>query len=365
MKLFLYPVSMLYGLVVFVRNLLFDYKFLKSHEFDIPIISIGNITVGGTGKTPHTEYLVGLLEKEFKIATLSRGYKRKTSGFVLANASTTATEIGDEPMQIKSKFPQVQVAVAEKRVVGIQHLLKQPKEQKPDAILLDDAFQHRYVKPGINILLIDYNRPISEDTLLPYGRLRESDKAINRANMIIITKCPSQIKPIERRIIAKQIDLRPYQKLFFTTIDYGHLTPAFNKFTNHSNFYIEKSFSVLLVTGIANPFLLKKHLTPFARSIDEIHYPDHYTFKNSDIKNIQKQYEKMAGSKKIIITTEKDVMRLREMSCIDDELKRHIFYIPLKIKFLDNEGKEFDRKIVNYVRENKSNFELHSRKNKV
>lgn len=364
-KIFLYPASLIYGFVVFVRNLMFDYKILKSTEFDIPIVSIGNITVGGTGKTPHTEYLIRLLKGEFKIATLSRGYKRKTSGYILADDRTTASDIGDEPMQLKSKFDDIQVAVAEKRVVGIERLLALPKEEKPDAILLDDAFQHRYVKPGINILLIDYSRPISEDYLMPLGRLRESDSNIKRSNIIIITKCPAQIKPIERRIIAKQIDLRPYQALFFTAIDYGQLTPAFGKFINYSSFYIEKSFSILLVTGIANPFLLKKHLDQFAKNVEEVHYPDHHTFSKGDIKNIAQKFEEMNGSKKIIVTTEKDVMRLREMSNIDDELKRRIFYIPLKIKFLDNEGKEFDRKIKNYVRENKSNFELHSRNNKV
>ncbi|TKG92474.1 tetraacyldisaccharide 4'-kinase [Puteibacter caeruleilacunae] len=364
-KMFLYPISWIFGTVTYFRNKLFDYKILKSKEFDLPVISIGNITVGGTGKTPHTEYLIDLLKEEFKVATLSRGYKRKTKGFVLAGNHSKSTSIGDEPLQIKTKFPDIQVAVDEKRVRGIQNLLKFKKDIKPDVILLDDAFQHRYVKPGLNILLIDYNRPISEDKLLPAGSLRESSQGINRANIVIMTKCPEKIQPIQRRIISKEINLRPYQNLFFTTLEYGKLQPAFQGNAKQIDaFYTEQAYSVLLVTGIANPKPIRDYITPFAKRIEEISYPDHHHFTQKDMTNIAQKLDTMDGSRKIIITTEKDVMRIRDME-VDGAISSSLFYLPIRIKFLDSEGKQFDKKILNYVRENKSNFELHTRTNKL
>lgn len=219
LKIILWPLSVLYGIGVSIRNRLFNLGILKTQEFDIPIICVGNITVGGTGKTPHTESLINELKNDYRVACLSRGYKRKTSGFVLATANSTANDIGDEPMQIKAKFPEITVAVDANRVRGIKKLMQLP--EKPEVIILDDGFQHRYVKADINIMLIDYNRPIYEDHLLPLGRLRESIHAKDRANYIIVTKCPQNISPIEKRIILKHLNLKAYQQLLFSSMKYG------------------------------------------------------------------------------------------------------------------------------------------------
>ena len=228
-KFLLYPLSWLYGIAVSFRNQMYDLNLLKSTEFDVPIISIGNITVGGTGKTPHVEYLVNLLRDKFNVATLSRGYKRKTSGFHCVETNSTALEVGDEPLQIKNKFPEIRVAVCENRVVGADKLLNLSNKIIPDVLLLDDAFQHRKITPGINILLIDYTRQIKYDTLLPVGRLRESASQMRRANIIIYTKCPNEITPITRRILMKDVELMPYQELYFTTLNYQNLEPVFGE----------------------------------------------------------------------------------------------------------------------------------------
>ena len=222
----LYPFSLVYGLIVWLRNTLFDLQIIRSAEFPIPVISVGNITVGGTGKTPHTEYLVDLLKEEFRVATLSRGYRRKTRSFILAGADPDVWEIGDEPVQIKNKYPETEVAVDRKRVNGIRQLLKRIPDL--DVILLDDGYQHRYVKPGLSILLIDFNRPIWSDHLLPAGRLREPAYEKRRANIILITKCPDRLKPIERRIIVKDLKLYPFQHLYFTKLTYGQPVPVFS-----------------------------------------------------------------------------------------------------------------------------------------
>ncbi len=221
----LYPFSLLYGLVTFIRNLLYDYNIIKSFEFPIPIISVGNITVGGTGKTPHVEYLVKLLKDEFNVAVLSRGYKRRTRHFILAGTDSGVEDIGDEPVQIKQKFPDVHVAVDRKRVNGVQQLMT--KIPDLDVILLDDAYQHRRIKPGLSILLIDFNRPISKDRLLPVGRLREKAYEKRRANIILITKCPDRMKPIERRLIVKESSLYAFQHLYFTRLEYREPVPVF------------------------------------------------------------------------------------------------------------------------------------------
>lgn len=362
-KLFLYPISAIYGLIISIRNFLYDYKIFQSTEFEIPVISIGNITVGGTGKTPHTEYLVELLRKQFQVTTISRGYKRKTKGYQEVEVNSMASAIGDEPLQIKSKFPDIQVIVDEKRVHAIEIIQKQESEKLPDIILLDDAFQHRSVSAGINILLIDFNRPIDKDQLMPVGRLRESKWQMRRANVIIYTKCPQEISPITRRIIMKDVNLRPYQNLFFTTMVYQQLTPVFPDEAIATPKLASDKFSVLLVTGIANPEHLQKYLSNFSENITSLKFADHHNFNSANIHQIEQKFAGIEAENKIIITTEKDSMRLKDMD-ISPSLKANLFYIPLKIKFLDSEGKNFDEKIVTYVRENKSNRDLHKRQSK-
>lgn len=363
LKVLLYPMSFFYGIAMYFRNRMYDLKILKSTEFDIPVISVGNITVGGTGKTPHIEYLVRLLKNDLKVVVLSRGYKRKTKGFREVTLGSTVGESGDEPLQIKNKFPDVGVFVDEKRVHGIEEIMRLSEENQPDVILLDDAFQHRSVTPGINILLVDYNQPITEDSILPAGRLREGKTQVRRANMIIYTKCPKEVTPITRRITMKNVNLRPYQNLYFTTMEYGDLTPVFPGKATPIQTKEQRLPSALMVTGIAQPVALQKYLSSHSDRVEAIRFPDHHSFGETDLIQIENSFEKISVKNKIIITTEKDATRLKEIDNLSENIQTNLFYIPIKIKFLDSEGKSFDKKILDYVRENKSNRALHKRKN--
>lgn len=364
LKIILYPLSLIYGLVVYLRNSLYDSNVFKSTEFEIPVISIGNITVGGTGKTPHTEYLVTLLKKHVNVATLSRGYKRKTKGFFLVQETSDVLNVGDEPLQMKRKFPEVTVAVDEKRVHGIEKLLSN-EQNTPDVILLDDAFQHRRVTPGINILLIDFNRPIDEDHLLPLGRLRERSYQRRRANVIIYTKCPDEVTPITRRIIMKNVNLRPYQSLYFTTMEYAAPVPVFPEAATQLPDFENQSVNSMMVAGIANPDQFRKYLSSVSNLKDELVFSDHHNFSNADFKKIEQLYASHQSAHSYVFTTEKDAIRLRTNADLNDDLKAHLFYIPITIKFLDHEGKSFDKKIVGYVKDNRSNRKLHHRTNKL
>ncbi len=253
------PLSWLYGLGVGFRNLLFKLGILKSRAFDIPVISVGNITVGGSGKTPHVEYLVSLLKDKMKVAVLSRGYKRKSKGYVLANDDTTMREIGDEPYQMKQKFPELYVAVDKKRTEGIDRLTHDEQTKDVDVILLDDAYQHRYVKPGVNILLVDYHRLIIYDKLLPAGCLREPKEGKSRADIVIITKCPKDLRPMEYRVLMKALDLYPYQSLYFTTLIYDNLKQVYGTESMPIN-SLPNRCNVLLLTGIASPKQMQNDL---------------------------------------------------------------------------------------------------------
>jgi len=355
----LQPLSWFYGLGVRFRNTLFETGFLKSRSFSIPVISVGNITVGGTGKTPHVEYLIRLLQDHSRVAVLSRGYKRKSHGFQIANESSTARTIGDEPFQMKQKFPKVIVAVDKNRVHGIEALNQ--KYQDIDVILLDDAFQHRYVKPGINILLVDYHRLIIYDTLLPAGRLREPLTGKNRADMVIITKCPKDLKPMEYRVITKAMDLYPYQQIFFTTLEYGELTPLFKKEAPTVNLDKLKDHNVLLLTGIASPRQMKEDLTPVVSKLSMLSFPDHHAFSQKDIEQISNEFAKLP-SPKCIITTEKDAARIIGLEGLSNEIKENIYILPVRIKFMLNQEEKFNENIIGYVRKNSRNSILVKRK---
>lgn len=349
----LLPLSWLYGLAVMFRNWLFDIGVKKSRAFDIPIISVGNITVGGSGKTPHVEYLIHLLQDKVKVAVLSRGYKRKSRGYVLAKANTTMPQIGDEPYQMHSKFPHIFVAVDKWRCHGIDRLLADETTKEVDVILLDDAFQHRYVKPGINILLVDYHRLIIYDKLLPAGRLREPLSGKNRADMVIITKCPHDLKPMEFRVLTKAMNLYPYQSLFFTTLQYGLLTPIFGEQSQPLKAIQGKQ--VLLVTGIASPEQLEQDLTAHNAHLTTFSFPDHHQFNNKDIERINSTFSTMKEPK-LIITTEKDAARLQHIEGLSSEVRQHIYALPIKIKFmLDEQEEMFNHKIISYVRKNSRN----------
>jgi len=337
---------------------MFDLKILPSREFDLPIISVGNITVGGTGKTPHAEYIINILRSVVKVAVLSRGYKRKTRGFLIVNPESTVKQVGDEPLQIKKKFGDIIVAVDARRVRGIEKLMELP--DKPEVIVLDDAFQHRYVTPGLNILLIDYNRLITKDSLLPYGRLRESASNRDRANIIIVTKCPAQIKPIDERIITKELYIRPYQNLYFTRLDYGSPLPAFPEdVVSHENSLMNET-SILLLTGIAYPEPLKEYLKHQTHNILEIRFPDHHNYTLKELDDIVARFNALPEGRRIIFTTEKDMVRIRDLANVPDVIRKNLYYIPLTISFLNSSGQDFDRKIMNYVRDNKRNIGFHS-----
>lgn len=356
----LYPLSFLYGLGVRLRNKLFDWGILHSKSYSTPIISVGNITVGGTGKTPHTEYLIKLLRKEFQVAVLSRGYKRKSSGFILAKEDSSARLIGDEPYQIKKKFPDVTVAVDKDRCHGIETICEQKKSLKTDVILLDDAFQHRYVTPGMNILLVDFNRLICDDTLLPAGRLREPISGKNRANMVIVTKCPRVMKPMDFRIISKKLDLFPYQELYFTAFRYGNLIPLVDNENKkrRSLSQIQKDEKVVLLSGIASPKQLLQDLQVYTSRITSVTFEDHHDFTNSDLEMLKKTFENLSGEKKIIITTEKDAARLSLFPDLDETLKKNIYILPVEVRFLQDQEEIFKQNITEYVRKNTRNSGL-------
>ena len=296
----LLPLSWIYGSIVRLRNWLFDIGLKKSRAFSLPIISVGNITVGGSGKTPHVEYLIRLLQDKMKVAVLSRGYKRKTRGFVLADENTTMPEIGDEPFQMHQKFPNIYVAVDAKRVRGIETLQSEEETKDVDVVLLDDAFQHRYVKPGINILLVDYHRLIIYDKMLPAGRLREPLSGKSRADIVIITKCPKDLKPMEFRVLTKAMDLYPFQKLYFTCIDYDTPKGVFND----KQIALDelKDYNVLLLTGIASPKQMEHDLKPMVKELHSLSFGDHHRFKGKDIDRINETFESLPEPR-IIITT--------------------------------------------------------------
>ena len=357
---FLYPISCLYGMVVELRNKLFDWGMLQSKSFNIPIICIGNITVGGTGKTPHTEYLIKLLHDQFHVAVLSRGYKRRTKGYVLANPESTAKTIGDEPFQMYTKFSDITVAVDENRCHGIEQLLD-IKSPSIDVVLLDDAFQHRYVKPGLSILLTDYHRLICDDALLPTGRLRESIKGKNRAQIVIVTKCPSEIKPIEYNIIAKRINLFPYQQLFFSSFRYGNLQAVFPGLNPERKILKLSSLSdmhLLLVTGIASPTTILKKLKEYTQHTDLLSFGDHHDFSSQDMQVVKERFERLKGECKLIITTEKDATRLIHHRALDLSLKPFIYALPIEIEILQNQQDSFNQHIIGYVRKNTRNGSL-------
>lgn len=338
-----YPLSKIYGLVMAIRNKLFDTGILKQHTFDIPIVVVGNLSMGGTGKTPHVEYAVRTLRDRYNIGVLSRGYKRHTSGFVLASEQSRPEDIGDESYQIYRKFgPDITVAVCEKRVEGIRKM----RQINPslNMIILDDAFQHRYVKPWVTVLLTEYSRPLFNDAILPYGRLRESARAINRADIVVVTKCPDDMKPLEYRIFKEKLDLFPFQRLYFSRYAYGHLVPVFADHAPSTPTLeaLGNADSILAVTGVANPKPFTRHLRKTGANITLKRFSDHHNFTPEDMDQILEAYEQLPTTQRIIATTEKDAVRLLNNPYFPHQLKPHIFYIPITVRFIDYNGTEAD-----------------------
>ncbi len=328
LKYLILPFALLYGFIVFIRNKMYDWSLISSIEFSLPVICVGNITVGGTGKSPHIEYLIELLSPYYQMATLSRGYRRYTRGFHIAHAQSDARDIGDEPFQFKSKYPQITVCVAEERMTAIPLLLQQRPEI--DVILLDDAFQHRTVRAGLNILLTDYERLYTKDYIMPFGLLRESKSGAKRAEIIIVSKCPTDLSLAESEKISLEIAPAPHQQLFFSTIRYKNCYPltAFHKAINNET-------QILLVTGIANTLPLLQHLKKEYAQVYQLEYKDHHYFTYDDLKEMQEAFHHINTENKIIITTEKDAARLMllQKKIIEYQLPFYAQAITIEILF--------------------------------
>jgi tetraacyldisaccharide 4'-kinase len=355
-NILLYPLSVIYGIITDTRNFLYNTGFIKSVEFRVPVICVGNITVGGTGKTPHTEYLIDLLREHFRIAVLSRGYKRKTRGFIVAEKSSKVRDIGDEPKQMSMKFPDVLIVVDKNRVDGVKEITE--TWPQTEAVILDDGFQHRKIKPGFSILLTDFSRLMIKDHMLPYGNLREHVENKRRADIIIVSKSPQNLNPMQRRIIVKDVDKAPYQHLYFTSLDYKSPLPVFDDINTEGtnpDLSVQNEGGAVLVTGIANAELLREHLLKTFPEIKHLAFPDHYNFKAADIKTISAVFNELKAPVKYVFTTEKDAVRLREFTNIADPLKSALYYIPVGINFLNDDKDEFDKIIIDYVRKNKGN----------
>ena len=355
----LLPLAWLYELGVRFRNWLFDCEVLKSKEFDLPVISVGNISVGGTGKTPHTEYIVELLKDSYHVAVLSRGYKRKSKGFVRAEeGKTTIADIGDEPFQMWTKYPKAVFAVDRNRCRGIERLMQEDVKPPIEVVVLDDGFQHRYVNPDINIVLVNYYRPIFMDKLLPAGRLREPVVGKNRADILIVTKCPKDLTIEESRELENGLSPKLDQSLFFTTFDYGDLYCITDREKIIRLQYLSEEDAVLLLTGIASPVPMIEELNKYTHNIHPVTFADHHLFSESDFKRIRKEYDKLPADRRMIITTEKDAARLLHHPLMDDELKSHCYVLPIKVEFLNNSETLFNKKIQDYVRKNTRNSVL-------
>ena len=347
-NILLWPLTLLYGMGVCLRNQLFKWKILKSKSYPIPVICVGNLAVGGTGKTPHIEYLIRLLKDQYKVAVVSRGYKRTSKGFVLATCNNSYNEIGDEPFQIRQKFTDILVAIDSNRQRAIENLLSMSEEDRPEVILLDDAFQHRYVKPSFSILLTDYNRMYYDDFLLPSGRLREPISARERADMVIVTKTPIDLKPIEYRITETNIKLQANQPVFFSSIGYDHIRPVFssdgNKFINQ-----KKVDHILLVSGIASPKPFIEEVKKLGCPIEKLIFSDHHDFNESDMKKIKQSFERLKGENKIILTTEKDAARILNNKYLSVDLKQYCFYLPMHIVFSEESRDNFNDIILKHI----------------
>lgn len=343
LRLFLLPFSVIYGFIILIRNKLYDWGVFKSTKFDLPVICIGNLAIGGAGKTPTTEYLVRLLA-DYKVAILSRGYGRKTKGFILADENATAETIGDEPLQYFRKFKHVTIAVCEDRVFGINQL-----KAKHEVILLDDAFQHRAVNAGFKLLLFEFAKLQKMQFLLPTGDLREPLKSYKRANAVLITKSPERVNMVDQIQIRTKIDLRIDQRLSFSSLKYGELVHLFTDQTQS----IALAEHVFLLTGIANPKPLLQYLNTYNNTIQSFEFPDHHAFSRTEISQLVDAFHKNPTKEKIIVTTEKDSQRLIGDNLKDLLLNLPIYYLPIEIVLAPKDKYTFDKNILDYVANHK------------
>ena len=345
-RLLLLPFSFVYGLGVMARNLAFDLGIMKSREFELPVISVGNLSVGGSGKSPMTEYLIRLLKPKYKVATLSRGYGRKSKGFRFVELTSSSSDSGDEPLQFKRKFNDITIAVCEDRVEGIKRL-----EKDHQLIILDDAFQHRSVRPGLSLLLFDYNEIFKFKILLPAGNLREPVWEMDRADFIIVTKTPPVLDLSDRKHILENLNLRSQQHIFFSYLKYGNLIPLNSEMEVRALLSIKVTAQVILLTGIANPAPLLYELGGYTQHITHHSYPDHHNFSQKNISKLVSSFNRLSGEDKLIITTEKDAQRLgsKEIKELLDSLP--VYYLPVEAEIHEPEKAQFNELIEKYAAE--------------
>ena len=356
LRILLFPFALLYGLVTGIRNWLFDWGVLRSEAVDVPTVCIGNLTVGGTGKTPHTEYVLDALRRHFRTAVLSRGYKRHTRGFVLAGAGTDALQIGDEPYQMSRKYPDVCLAVDERRVHGVRELLSRRPDL--DVVVLDDALQHRAIRPGLTVLLTDYARLYTRDWPLPAGRLREWRSGSRRANIIIVSKCPVDLPADEMQRIRREIAPREGQSLYFSTYRYRPLQAVFPEACPAAQPLPDGDTGILLVAGIVSPQAMVSYLAPQAARVETMFFPDHHLFTAQDFEAMRQRLRAMNFSRKMIVVTEKDAARLLSVGYYPETLKPLTYALPIEVRFLDDPNHSFIQKITRYVTENSRNGRL-------
>jgi len=362
LKILLYPFALLYGTIVSIRNSLYNFKIFKSYEFSDHIINVGNISVGGTGKTPVVEYLVNLLkENGYNVIVISRGYKRKLGGITVANKNSNWEIIGDEPAQIKSKFPDIDIVVCSNRIEAINYAKANLyREDKKNVIILDDAFQYRKISGTFNILLMDINKMVYNDYYLPVGTLRDNPSQVIRSNIIILTKNKKDLNAMEKRVFKDNLHLLNYQRLYFSKIEYEDLVPAFKKSYFLKLKTLNEAYHILLVTAIAKPEYLVDFLKTITPNITHIKYSDHHEFNIDDIVEINNRFSKIRTPKRLILTTEKDFMRLKTTEGIDYLKDYPVYYLPIKNKFMtEEEEKMFNSQILDYVRKNYTIGKLH------
>lgn len=349
------PFTVLYSLITYTRNWLYNKGLLKSTSFKTPTISVGNLAVGGTGKTPHVEYLLNLLKKDYNTAVLSRGYKRKSKGFVLASKSSNSVDIGDEPYQIFLKNPDIVVAVDEKRVHGVSQLCY--LYPNLEVILLDDAFQHRQIKPGLSILLTDYSHLFTRDYHLPSGNLRECKSGSERADILIVTKCPSDITVLEMKQIENELNIATHQNLFFSSYEYGEISAVFSN-SDTRNLKLEElrnsNIGILALAGIVHPEVFMKYLDQFSATCEGLFFSDHHSFQEKDIQSVIEKFNNLNSNDSIIIVTEKDAARIESDPKIWQILKSKLYKLPIKVKIL-NQEELLKNKIYEYAGSNSRN----------
>jgi tetraacyldisaccharide 4'-kinase len=349
-KIPLLPLALIYGFVVYLRNRLYDLGLIRVYKPQKHTICVGNLSVGGSGKTPHVEYLIRLLKNEFRIATLSRGYKRKTKGFIIADENSTSADIGDEPLLYKTKHPDITVSVEANRVKAVKKLSSM--DTPSGIILLDDAFQHRPIKCGLNILISEFDHIYFNDFLLPVGRLREGKGGAHRADIIIISKTPEKTTPVEIRNVMKDVNPLPHQYVFFSYLKYGELYSISNAEEKISTLNDLFRYRLVVFTGIANAEPMITYLKEYSAGVSHLPFNDHHDFTENDIFNIRKYYESFEGGNKLIVTTEKDLMRLKQPEIWTIAERMNIFVLPVEVTFKDK-TEEFNEIILKYARTNR------------